>query len=159
MSQLGLGTSLTGSCSYSVVCGIRQVEQLSLTIQMTPSQLMVMKSDEQAQEETRLRAINMTVNIDRRLIKLFELVENDLLGRLQCSANYISPYPVRLPSRLYVLISAGILSADWFVATRSACFSRQEKSAGMRLTPESLSSPTTLSRCAPGKHEPGLWQA
>lgn len=71
-----------------------QVEQLSRTIQMNPSQLMVLKGDERAQEGMRLSAINMTVNIDRRLIKLFELVENDLLGRLQCSANYISPYPV-----------------------------------------------------------------
>ena len=72
-----------------------QVEQLSRTIQMSPSQLVVMKSNERAHEETRLGAINTTVNIDRRLVKLFELVENDLLGRLQCSANYIAPYPVR----------------------------------------------------------------
>ncbi len=75
-----------------------QVEQLSRTIQMNPSQLTILKSNEKALEETRLSAINMTVNIDRRLIKLFELVENDLLGRLQCSASYISPYPVCLLS-------------------------------------------------------------
>ena len=110
-----------------MMCDICQVEQLSLTIQMSPSQLMVMKSNERAQEETRLSAINMTVNIDRRLIKLFELVENDLLGRLQCSANYISPYPVCLPSLPYVLTSASNLSADWFMGTQSACLPRQEK--------------------------------
>lgn len=75
---------------------------------MNPSQLLVMKSNERAQEETRLSAINMTVNIDRRLIKLFELVENDLLGRLQCSANYISPYPVRLPSWRSSLIGSHV---------------------------------------------------
>ena len=83
-------------CQDCVACAA-QVEQLSRTIQMSPSQLVVMKSNERAHEETRLSAINTTVNIDRRLAKLFELVENDLLGRLQCSANYIAPYPVRLP--------------------------------------------------------------
>ncbi|CAK0772066.1 hypothetical protein CVIRNUC_003925 [Coccomyxa viridis] len=67
------------------------VEQLSRIIQMNPNQLAVLKRDERALEDVRLSAINMTVNIDRRLVKLFELVE-DLLGRLQCSANYISPY-------------------------------------------------------------------
>jgi hypothetical protein len=71
-----------------------QVEQLSSTIQMTPRQLLLLKYDECAAEEKRLAAINMTVNIDRRLSKLFDLIENDLLGRLQYSANYISPYPV-----------------------------------------------------------------
>ena len=60
---------------------------------MNPNQLAVLKRDERALEDVRLSAINMTVNIDRRLVKLFELVE-DLLGRLQCSANYISPYLV-----------------------------------------------------------------
>ena len=70
-----------------------QVEQLSRIIQMNPNQLAVLKRDERALEDVRLSAINMTVNIDRRLVKLFELVE-DLLGRLQCSANYISPYLV-----------------------------------------------------------------
>ena len=68
---------------------------------MNPNQLAVLKRDEGALEEARLSAINMTVNIDRRLVKLFELVE-DLLGRLQCSANYISPYLVTHVSQQHI---------------------------------------------------------
>ena len=81
------------------------MEQLSSTIQMTPVQLLLLKSNERAAEDMRLAAINMTVNIDRRLSKLFDLIENDLLGRLQCSANYISPYPVSLTQKILVLMA------------------------------------------------------
>ncbi|KAK9817712.1 hypothetical protein WJX72_001099 [[Myrmecia] bisecta] len=42
--------------------------------------------------DMRLRVINSTVNIDKRIVKMYELVENDLLGKLQFSVNYIAPY-------------------------------------------------------------------
>ena len=44
----------------------------------------------------RLDVINSTVNIDKRLVKLYDLIENDLLGCLQYSVNYIAPYKVCL---------------------------------------------------------------
>ena len=86
------------------------MEQLSSTIQMTPAQLLLLKSNARAAEDMRLAAINMTVNIDRRLSKLFDLIENDLLGRLQCSANYISPYPVSLTQTDILVLMAVLLS-------------------------------------------------
>ena len=74
---------------------------------MSPSQLAVLKRDERALEEVRLSAINMTANIDRRLVKLFELVE-DLLGRLQCSATYISPYLVTHTSLQHIIRACNV---------------------------------------------------
>lgn len=50
---------------------------------------------ERAEERVRLQAINSSVNIGKRLCKLYGLIENDLLGRLQQSCNSISPYKVR----------------------------------------------------------------
>ena len=38
--------------------------------------------------------INSTVNVDKRLGLLYDLIENDLLGRLQASPSYIAPYKV-----------------------------------------------------------------
>ena len=38
--------------------------------------------------------INSSVNIDKRLTKLYDLLENDLLGSLQIGIHYIAPYKV-----------------------------------------------------------------
>lgn len=69
-----------------------QVERLSGMIETPP---------ERMDDKLRLSAINSTVNIDARLTKLYEVIENDLLGKLQFSANYISPYKVRPPCTFF----------------------------------------------------------
>lgn len=61
----------------------QQVERLSMLIETPPNQM---------GDQVRLHVINSAVNIDQRLLKLYEVIENDLLGRLQFSANYIAPY-------------------------------------------------------------------
>lgn len=66
-----------------------QVERLSGMLEMTPERM------EKVEDKVRLQVINSTVNIDKRLIKLYELIENDLLGRLQYTVSYIAPYGVR----------------------------------------------------------------
>ena len=45
-------------------------------------------------QSVRQDIINSSVNIDKRLTKLYDLLENDLLGGLQYSSNYIAPYKV-----------------------------------------------------------------
>jgi hypothetical protein len=57
--------------------------------EMTPDRILA------AETALRLDVINSTVNIDTRLVKLYELVENDLLGALALSSHYISPYKAR----------------------------------------------------------------
>eukprot|EP00884_Botryococcus_braunii_P004214 jgi/Botrbrau1/13794/Bobra.0056s0044.1 len=47
---------------------------------------------EEAGEQIRSYVINSTVNVDKRLQKLYELIENDLLGRISDQVVYISPY-------------------------------------------------------------------
>ena len=49
----------------------------------------------EAQDALRLDAINSTVNIDTRLGRLYELLENDLLGALTLGSHYIAPYKAR----------------------------------------------------------------
>jgi hypothetical protein len=71
-----------------------QVERLSAMLELTPELM------EKVEEKMRLQVINSTVNIDKRLIKLYELIENDLLGRLQFSVSYIAPYGVSFPTPL-----------------------------------------------------------
>ena len=48
----------------------------------------------EVEDSLRLEVINHTVNLDKRLEKLYELIENDLLGNLMFSPNYIAPYKV-----------------------------------------------------------------
>lgn len=50
---------------------------------------------ERVEEQMRLQVINSTINIDKRLTNLYQLIEDDLLGSLQFSTNYIAPYGVR----------------------------------------------------------------
>ena len=57
--------------------------------EMTPDRILA------AETALRLDVINSTVNIDTRLVKLYELVENDLLGALTLSSHYIAPYKAR----------------------------------------------------------------
>lgn len=49
---------------------------------------------EKVEEQLRLQVINSTINIDKRLVNLYQLIENDLLGSLQFSTGYIAPYGV-----------------------------------------------------------------
>lgn len=42
--------------------------------------------------QLRLDAINSSVNINSRIVKFFELVENDLYGKLQSSSAQIAVY-------------------------------------------------------------------
>ena len=51
----------------------------------------------EVEESLRLEIINHTVNLDKRLRKLYELIESDLLGSLVVSPNDIAPYRVRSP--------------------------------------------------------------
>ena len=45
----------------------------------------------------RLDIINSTVNIDARLVKLYELLENDILASLSGAAAACAPYKVCFP--------------------------------------------------------------
>ena len=62
--------------------------------EMTPERIMA------AENSLRLDVINSTVNIDMRLVRLYELVENDLLGALTLGSHYIAPYKARAPCGL-----------------------------------------------------------
>ena len=62
--------------------------------EMTPERIMA------AENSLRLDVINSTVNIDMRLARLYELVENDLLGALTLGSHYIAPYKARPPCGL-----------------------------------------------------------
>ena len=57
--------------------------------ELTPDRIM------EAEQSLRLDVINSTVNIDMRLARLYDLLENDLLGALTLGAHYIAPYKVR----------------------------------------------------------------
>ena len=46
-------------------------------------------------EAVRQDIINSSVNIDKRLTNLYDLIENDILGSLQYGCNYVAPYKVR----------------------------------------------------------------
>ena len=67
----------------------RQVERLSMMTELTPDRIM------EAEQSLRLDVINSTVNIDMRLARLYDLLENDLLGALTLGSHYIAPYKVR----------------------------------------------------------------
>lgn len=60
-----------------------EAERLSGLIQ-TPENAM--------DSNVRLSIINSASNIEKRLFNLYKLIENDLLGQLQYSNNYIAPY-------------------------------------------------------------------
>ena len=70
----------------------RQVERLSGLIQ-TP--IKTLCEDGATAEGVRQDIINSSVNIDKRLTKLYDLIENDILGSLQYGCNYVAPYKVR----------------------------------------------------------------
>ncbi len=44
------------------------------------------------EDKTRFEVINSTANVDKRLVKLFELIENDLLAKIVHSTQSIAPY-------------------------------------------------------------------
>jgi enamine deaminase RidA (YjgF/YER057c/UK114 family) len=67
-----------------------QVERLSGLLGTEPQKM------EEAEEQIRSQVINSTVNVDKRLQKLYELIENDLLGRISHQMVYIAPYKVYL---------------------------------------------------------------
>lgn len=60
-----------------------QVERLSKLIE-TPVSNMV--------DTKRFEVINSTANVDKRLVKLFELIENDFLAKIMHSTQSIAPY-------------------------------------------------------------------
>ena len=60
-----------------------QVERLSKLIE-TPVGDMV--------DSKRFEVINSTANVDKRLVKLFELIENDFLAKIMHSTQSIAPY-------------------------------------------------------------------
>lgn len=65
-----------------------QVERLSKLLGTEAQKI------EEAGEQIRSQVINSTVNVDKRLQKLYELIENDLLGHINDQVVYISPYKV-----------------------------------------------------------------
>ncbi len=65
-----------------------QVERLSKLIE-TPVHDM--------DDKIRFEVINSTANVDKRLVKLFELIENDLLAKIVHSSQSIAPYKASSP--------------------------------------------------------------
>ncbi len=65
-----------------------QIENITALIEQ-PSETM-----EKVKDTLRMDVINNTINLDKRLFKLYDLIENELLGTLVCSSNYISSYKV-----------------------------------------------------------------
>lgn len=49
---------------------------------------------ESMDQSLRLTIINSANNVEQRTTHLYTIIENDLLGQLQCSNNYIAPYKV-----------------------------------------------------------------
>ena len=81
---------------------------------------------EEVEDLLRLDVINSTVNVDKRLEKLYELIENDLLGNLMFSPNYISPYKVGTPAPFMPLTPRLALSS---AQSRTSVVRRNCKSA------------------------------
>ena len=71
-----------------------QIENITALIEQ-PSQEM-----EKVKITLRMDVINNTTNLDKRIFKLYDLIENELLGLLVCSSNYISSYKVRSHCKL-----------------------------------------------------------
>lgn len=71
------------------------MEKLLLQVESINA-LLELPSDRMAEIKDTLRmdVINHTINLDKRLSKLYDLIENELLGPLVCSSNYISSYKV-----------------------------------------------------------------
>jgi len=65
-----------------------QVERLSKLIE-TPVHDM--------DNKIRFEVINSSANVDKRLVKLFELIENDLLAKIVHSSQSIAPYKASSP--------------------------------------------------------------
>lgn len=75
-------------------------------------------------DSKRFEVINSTANVDKRLVKLFELIENDFLAKIMHSTQSIAPYKVSvvgllvccccddLGSKASVGISSGMLPAS-----------------------------------------------
>ena len=62
-----------------------QVERLSKLIESPVSNMV---------DSKRFEVINSTANVDKRLVKLFELIENDFLAKIVHSTQSIAPYKV-----------------------------------------------------------------
>ncbi|KAK9806532.1 hypothetical protein WJX73_007969 [Symbiochloris irregularis] len=67
-----------------------EVEKLADQVATPPEQLLADRDD-----HLRLQVINCAVGIDRRFWKMFDVIENDLLGPLQSASAYIAPYKGR----------------------------------------------------------------
>ena len=65
------------------------MEKLAMQVQTRPDDLLWGKD-----EGLRLAVINCSVGIDKRFVKMYDLIENELLGQLQFSASYVAPYKV-----------------------------------------------------------------
>lgn len=70
----------------SHACHVNQVERLSG---------LIARPTEDMDQDLRLTIINSSNNVEQRTLHLYTIIENDLLGQLQCSNNYIAPYKVR----------------------------------------------------------------
>lgn len=57
---------------------------------------LIARPTEEMGHDLRLSIINSGNNVEQRTVHLYNIIENDLLGRLQCSNNYIAPYKVRV---------------------------------------------------------------
>ena len=71
-----------------------QVERLSKLIESPVSNMV---------DSKRFEVINSTANVDKRLVKLFELIENDFLAKIVHSTQSIAPYKVVRSSPLLSL--------------------------------------------------------
>ena len=60
-----------------------------MQVQAAPDRLMGPQN-----ETLRLAVINCAAGIDKRFVKMYDLIENELLGQLQFSASYVAPYKV-----------------------------------------------------------------
>lgn len=69
-----------------------QVERLSKLIETPVDEMEVTK---------RLQIINSTVNVDKRLVKLFELIETDILAKIVHSSQTIAPYKVSISGQVH----------------------------------------------------------
>ena len=53
------------------------------------------------EDHKRFEVINSTANVDKRLVKLFELIENDLLAKIVHSSQSIAPYKARIELHIH----------------------------------------------------------
>ena len=80
--------------SDASIVWLTQVERLSKLIETPVDEMEVTK---------RLQIINSTVNVDKRLVKLFELIETDILAKIVHSSQTIAPYKVSILRQIPLL--------------------------------------------------------